>query len=313
MSRSRRLIKGIIREFIGDNCFQMAAALAYYTLFSLPALLGIALMIAGAVYGDDAARGEIQDQTAEFIGEEAAAQVETMIQSASLDSAGLSIATVIGLGALIFGATGAFYQLQQALNHIWAVQPDGRRGGVKAFVQKRALSLLIVLGLGLLLVLSLAASTFISAFGEHLARHLGSSAYQYFLMALNLSVSFGILTLLFALIFKVLPDANLAWRDVAAGAGVTAALFILGRELISLYLANANVASSFGAASSLALLIVWIYYSTLILLLGAEFTQVWSRVYGRPIHPSRGAVHVIHVHRPATAAEYEAHERAKDV
>ncbi|MCC6145793.1 MAG: YihY/virulence factor BrkB family protein [Candidatus Hydrogenedentes bacterium] len=312
MNRIKRLFKGIIREFLADNCFQMAAALAYYTIFSLPALLVIALMVASAVYGEQAARGEIDDQVRAYIGQEAAAQVQAMIKSARLDTAGFSIASVIGLAALIFGATGAFYQLQQALNRVWAVQPDGSQGGIWNFVQKRALSLSIVAILGLLLVASLVAGTMVSAFGDRFSGVMGSGVSQVALTLLNFGLSFLIIALFFGAIYKILPDADLAWRDVIAGALGTAALFILGKYLIGLYLARAGVTSSFGAASSLALLLVWIYYSSLILLLGAEFTQVWSRVYGRPIHPARGAVHVIQAVRPVTPAEYEAHERGKE-
>lgn len=312
MNKLKRLGQGTIREFLADNCFQMAAALAYYTIFSLPALLVIALMVASAVYGEQAARGEIDDQVRAYIGQDAAAQVQAMIKSARLDTAGFSLATAIGIGALIFGATGAFYQLQQALNRVWAVQPDGSQDGVWNFVQKRTLSLIVVAILGLLLVASLVAGAVISAFGDRFGTVMSSGISQLALTLLNLGVSFLIIAVFFGALYKILPDADLSWRDVTAGAVGTAALFILGKYVIGLYLANAGLTSSFGAASSLALILVWIYYSALILLLGAEFTQVWSRVYGRPIHPARGAVHVIHEARPATPAEYEAHERGKE-
>jgi membrane protein len=212
-----------------------------------------------------------------------------MVQSARRPDQG-RLAAIIGLGALLFGATGALSQLQASLNRVWGVKPDPQAGGLKQFVLKRILSLAMVLVIGFLLLVALVVTTAVSAVSE---RWLPGSWSRPLLLVANQGADFAVVTLLFAALFKVLPDAKISWRDVWVGAGATALLFVLGKFALGFYLGRSDIGSAFGVAGSLALILVWIYYSGLILLLGAEFTQVWARRYGTEIQPAAGAVRVV--------------------
>lgn len=288
------LLKQTFGEFIEDDCPSMAAALAYYTVFSLPALLVLVTLLLGTFVDTATIQREITTQIETLIGPDAAEEVQVMVEEASLstEESG-TMGLLMGLGLLIFGATGAFAQLQHALNRAWQVAPDPEAGGLKNFIMKRVLSLGMVVSISFLLLVSLVLSTLISALGGQLAPLLPDALSGVFLRILNVLVSLLLFGFLFGAVFKVLPDAEIGWRDVLVGAGVTAALFVLGKFLIGLYLGQSDPGSAFGAAGSLALILVWIYYSSMILLLGAEFTQVWARRFGDRIQPSPGAVRVI--------------------
>ncbi len=263
-----------------------SAALAFYTLFSMAPVLMVSVAIAGAVFGEEATRAEIQAQVRILAGEESAAVVRQVLDSAARPDL-TRLAGLVGAATLLFGATVVFGQLQQALNSVWGVEP--RPGSlVRNFLKKRLLSLGLVVVIGFLLLVSLVLSAGISAFGAYLQRLLAFPAV--FLDALDFGLFLAVLTVLFALMFRVLPDAVLAWRDVAVGAAVTALLFSIGKELIGLYLGRAGVASAYGVAGSLVLLLLWVYYSSMILLLGAGFTRVWSRRHRPPgVVPEPGA------------------------
>ncbi len=284
-----RLIKDTITEWNQDNVPLLAAALAYYTLFSLAPLLLIAIAIAGAVFGEEAAHGEIVGQIQGLVGREGAAAIEAMIQNAQKPGSGGTIATLISVAVLLFGASGVFGQLQTALNTIWEVKPQPGRG-VKSFMQARFLSFAMVLVIGFLLLVSLVLSTVLAALGHFFTGWIGD--YVVLGSLLNFLLSFAVITVLFAAIYKFLPDAEMPWKNLWVGAAVTALLFNIGKFLLGLYLGNSSVGSTYGAAGSLVVLLVWVFYSAQILLIGAEFTQVYSKYRGTPVQPSKHAVRV---------------------
>ncbi len=296
-------VKNTINEFLEDDCLTMAAALAYYTIFALPPLLVLVIMLAGTILDPKDFQGRLENQVSYLIGAQGTEQIKTMIANAHQPGTGGPVATVLGVAALLFGATGAFVQLQAALNQAWEVEPDPAGGGVRNFLTKRLLSFGMILALAFILMVSLVISTLVSAFGNAISSFLPSGMSSVFLEGLNLGLSLVALSLLFAGIFKFLPDAVISWTDVWIGAFTTAVLFVVGKLVIGLYLGNSNPVSAYGAAASLAVLFVWVYYSSMILLLGAEFTQVWARQYGTEIQPEPSAVRVVRERRYIKAGE----------
>lgn len=289
------MLKQTLKEFSEDHCTSMAAALAYYTVFSLPPLLLLIVTLAGFFLDPGQVQHAIQQQVGGLVGPSGAQQIQTMIENASQRVQGRSstLAVVLAVGGLLVGATGAFAQLQQTLNRAWQIAPDPEEGGVINFVGKRFLSLGMILGVAFLLLVSLVLSTAISALSGYLTQWLPVGIGEPLLFVVNASGSLLVITLLFATIFKVLPDARVAWKDVWVGAFGTALLFVMGKLLIGFYLGQSNPGEVFGAAGSLALILVWVYYSALIVFLGAEFTQVWARTKGTGIKPDEGAVRVV--------------------
>jgi len=280
-------------DFIEDDCQTQAAALSYYTIFSLPPLLLVLLMILGALVDPQEIRGQLETQIGALMGPTATEQVSSILSQLHQPGAAGLLPTIVGIGGLILGATGAFGQLQAALNRAWEVAPDPTQGGVRGFLVKRLFSFGMILSVAFLLLVSLVLSAALSAFSGTLGRMLPNGLSVTLLQVLNLTVSFVVITALFATIFKVLPDAKVAWRDVWVGAAVTALLFVVGKFLIGFYLGRSNPGQAFGAAGSLALLFAWVYYSAMILLFGAEFTQAWVERNGGSIAPQRGAVRVV--------------------
>jgi membrane protein len=288
-SEIRDLVVTTFSEWNEDKAPRLAAALSYYTIFSLAPLLLIAISIAGLVFGEDAARGAISTQLSNLLGEQGASAVEEMLAASSRRAGSGITATLLGLVTLLLGAAGVFGQLQGALNTIWGVEPKPGRG-IWGFIKDRFLAFTMVLGAGLLLLASLILSSVLSTFGGLL---LGANLAQPLIwQSINLVIQALVAFGLFAMIFKVLPDVEIAWRDVMLGAAITTLLFLLGRFLIDLYLSNTATGSTFGAAGSLVVLLVWIFFSAQILFLGAEFTQVYARRYGAQIKPSANAVAV---------------------
>jgi membrane protein len=286
------LVRDSGKNFMEDDCPTQAAALSYYTIFSLPPLLVLILMILGALLDPQDIRGQVETQIGALMGPSATEQVRTILQQAHQPGSGALLPTVLSLIALALGASGAFGQLQAALNRAWEVAPDPH-GGLKAFLLKRAFSFGMILSVAFLLLVSLVLTAALSAFGGALGGMLPDGVSATLLQVLNQVVSFAVVAGLFAAIFKVLPDAKVAWLDVWVGAVVTALLFVVGKFLIGYYLGRSNPGEAFGAAGSLAVMFVWIYYSSMILLLGAEFTQTWADRRGSGIVPQRGAVHVV--------------------
>lgn len=288
-----QVIVKTINEFRQDDCMQMAGALAFFTVFSLPPLLVLVITVAGLQFGEEAVQGRIESEISAVIGVEAAEQVQTMISNAgqSLAGDGGLMATMIGGVALLFGATTAFAQLQNALNRAWNVAPNPDRSGILNYLIKRVLSFGMILVTGFLLLVSLLMSAMLSAIGSGLI-NLAPWLPLQMSRIIDFSLSLLMITLLFAAIFRVLPDARIAWRDVWTGAFVTALLFVAGKMLIGVYIGHSDPGSTYGAAGSLVLVLLWIYLSSILLLLGAEFAQVWARRHGEEIRPSKGAVKV---------------------
>ena len=282
------VLKETYSEWSEDKASRLAAALAYYTAFSIAPLLLISIAVAGLVFGREAAQGQVSAQIQGAVGQDAAAMIETSLANSQDTGAG-TIAAIVGLATLIWSASNVFSQLQDALNTIWEVAPDPN-AGLLGTVKRRFLSMTMVLGIGFLLLVSLALSAAISVIGGLFEGLLPGGATVWQLV--NFGLSFAVVTLLFAAIYKVLPDVDIAWSDVWIGGAVTALLFSIGKLLIGLYLGYASVGSTFGAAGSLLVFLVWVYYSAQILFFGAEFTQVYARRYGSRIRPSEDAIGV---------------------
>lgn len=266
-----------------DNASRLAASLAYYTIFSLGPLLIIVIAVTGLFWQKEAVQSQVMSQVQNLVGAKGATFVSDLLTSASSPARGI-VATIVGIITLIFGALGVFNELHNALNTIWDVKEEETKGLVnviKKVIFSRLLSFTMILGIGFLLLVSLVISAGLSAVQQTMGNLFPFS--EFILQIINLVISIGVITVLFALIYKFLPDAEIAWRDVWLGAFVTALLFSLGKMLIGIYLGNSAIASSFGAAGSLVLLLVWIYYSAQILFFGAEFTQVYANKYGSKI------------------------------
>lgn len=279
-------------EYLSDGCPQMAAALAYYTIFSLPPLLIMLMMVLGAVIEPETVERLLTGQIGALLGPRGAAQVAQLLRNASGPDVG-GVATGVTVIGFLFGATASFAMLQAALNTAWEVGPDPKRGDVKNFLLKRVISLGMILAVGFLLLVSLTANSLLAAFGGALERFLPEGLSASLLRGMTLGLSLSVATLLFAAIFVYLPDATVRWRHALFGGVVTALLFTGGQWAIGAYIGRTDPGSAYGAAGSIAVLLLWIYYSALIVLLGAEFTQVWSRHSGTPIVPEQGAVRII--------------------
>ena len=281
------LVKETVSEWVDDRCARLGAALAFYSIFSIAPLLIIAIAIAGMVFGEEAARGEIVEQIGDTIGPPAAKAIEDMLAAAGSPE-GSVWATILGIAILLLAASGVFLQLQDALNTIWRVTPKPGRT-LANMVRERFLSFSVVFGAGFLLLVSLVVSAGLAALTKWLTPSAvpgGVLLWQ----AINFLISLGVITLLFAMIFKLLPDVNLSWRDVWFGAAATALLFSVGKFLIGLYLGQTTTSSAYGAAGSLVILLLWVYYSSQIVLLGAELTRVHLRRRGIVIEPRPNAV-----------------------
>lgn len=274
--RAKALVIDTVNGFIADDVLTRAAGIAYFTLFSIGPLAVIAIAVAGFVFGEEAARGSLAAQLDGLLGPRAAAAVQDMIRGTATSGSSL-LATAISLGTLLLTASGAFGALQSSLNAIWKTQAR-TSGTFSRLVKAKLAALGLVATTGFLLLTSLIASAALSALRDWISGLF--PGVQLVLQAVNFLLSFGIITALFAAIYKVLPDRQIAWRDVAVGAMVTALLFTVGKTAIGLYLGNSSVASAFGAAGALAVVLVWIYYSAVIFLAGAEFTRAWAGMTG---------------------------------
>lgn len=281
IGRLKQFFQQVFRDFSKDECPSMAAALAYAAIFSLPSVLLIVIYVAGLVLGPKAASGQIESKLSGAMGPQAAAQIQTMVNNVANNHAGGLVATVLGFAGLLLSATSILLQLQHCLNKAWKVRVIG--SGLKHFAMRRVRSTMLLVGAGVLAMASVAASSAISALEKVLSFPGAAQAGETI-------TSLTLFALVFAAILKVLPDVNLRWSDVWAGGVFIAVLFVIGKYLIAIYLAHAGKASVYGAAGSLALILLWTYYSALIFLLGVEFTQVWVRSRGRETLPKAGAV-----------------------
>ncbi len=281
----KALLKETYQQWKTDKASRLAAALSYYTIFSIAPLLIIVIAVAGMVFGQDAAEGKIVEQTEEMVGRDGAEIIQTMLENSNNMSSNV-LATVIGIVTLIIGATGVFGHLQESLNTIWGVEVI-EMGGILGMVKKRFFSFTLVIGIGFLLLMSLVISAGISALSKFADDWV--PGVDIGTQVINFVLSFGITTFLFGMMFRILPDVEIAWKDVWLGAAMTSLLFTIGKFLIGLYLGQSSAASTYGAAGSLVVLLIWIYYSAQIVLLGAEFTQVYADKYGSTIVPNKNA------------------------
>lgn len=272
-----RLLRDSVNAWIEDYAPSMGAALAFYTLFSIAPLLLIAISVAGLVFGEQAARGEIIDQLGGLVGAESAKTIESLLDSLNRPKAGI-VGTAVGLGALLIGATTVFGELQDAMNRIWRAPARPTGGGLWQLLRSRLLSFGLILGIGFLLLVSLVVSAALAALSKWWEPWFGGLVWLADI--LNFVVSFVFVTAMFAMIYKWIPRVKIAWHDVWIGSALTALLFTVGKWLIGLYIGRSGVASPFGAAASLVVLLLWVYYSAQIFLLGAEFTWVYAGRYG---------------------------------
>jgi membrane protein len=282
---AKSIVKKTYQEWSEDKSPKLAAALAYYTAFSIAPLLLLVIGIASLFFGQEAARGEILAQLGSLVGTSAAETISGVLDNLNKKGHGV-MATVVGGVTLLIGATGVFGELQDSLNRIWEVRPKPSRG-LWSYLKRRFLSLGMILVIGFLLLVSLVLTTAMSGAIKYLGDILPGADILW--QIATVVISFALVTVLFAAMFKVLPDAKMAWKDVFVGAIATAVLFTIGKTLIGLYLGRSSTASTFGAAGSFVVLLVWVYYSAQIVFFGAEFTQVYANEYGSGITPKEGA------------------------
>lgn len=281
------VFKNSLSGFSDDKVTKLSASLAYYTVFSMAPLLIIIIFLCGLLLGREAVEGKIYEQLAGFVGSDTAHQLQDIIKNASL--AGKSkVAVIVGSITLLVGATTVFAEIQDSINMIWGLKPKPKKGWL-LLIKNRFLSFSVIASLGFLLLVSLGVTTLIDGFSKRLKDYFPQVTIVVFYVV-NIAITLAVTTLIFGVIFKVLPDAKIKWKDVLAGAIATSLLFMLGKFGISFYISKSNIGSTYGAAGSLVVLLLWIYYTSMILYLGAEFTKAYSIKYGSEIHPNDYAV-----------------------
>jgi len=285
-----KLLHRTAEAFSDDNAFKLSASLSYYTIFALGPLLIIIISLAGIFYGRDAVRGEIYGQLNGLVGSDAALQIQQIIGSAQHTHA-TSIGAIIGIVLLIIGATGVFTEMQGSINFIWSVRAKPKKGWLK-YLGNRLLSFSLVLGLGFVLLVSLIINALLALLSGRLTRLFPHSTV-YLFQVINTLIILAVITGLFAVIYKVLPDAIISWKDALIGSAFTALLFLLGKFLIGFYLGRADLDITYGTAASIVILLTWVYYSSLILYFGAEFTKIYALHSGEGIRPKQTAVFII--------------------
>ena len=280
------VLKQTVREWSDDKAPRLGAALAYYTIFSIAPLFIIILAIAGLWFDKQSAQEQIFGQVGSLVGEQGAKAIAGMLQAADKPHQGI-VASALAVVTLLLGATGVFVQLQDALNTIWEVKPKPGRG-IMGFIRQRILSLAMVFGIGFLLLVSLVVSAGLAAAGKWFEGAMpgGEEVWH----AINFIVSFAVIAVLFTFMFKYLPDVKIAWRDVWLGGALTALLFTVGKFALGFYLGRSSVSSAYGAAGSLVIVLLWVYYSAQILFFGAEFTQVYANRFGKRLEPAENAM-----------------------
>lgn len=281
------LVKDTAVSWYEHEPLQSGAAISFYTIFSLPGLLVIVIAIAGLIFGEEAVTAKISSEVGTLIGGDAAEDIESIVARAREGGSGV-LASIIGIVTLLFGATGVFYQIQQDLNRIWEVKAEPKRAILKV-IRARVFSFGLVLAVGFILVVSLVVSAALSAASDWVSARLSESLLVLF-GVLDVAISIGLMGLLFAAIFKFLPDAKVRWREVWIGALVTSVLFTAAKFLLGLWLGSAQPGTTYGAAGTIVLIMLWVSYASVILLFGAEFTGVYAKRFGRKIEPARGAV-----------------------
>jgi membrane protein len=290
MLRFWRILKRAATEFINDNGMKFSASLSYYTIFSIGPVLIIIISLAGIFYGKEAVEGKIYYQLNGLVGSSAADQIQDIIQN--IEESQLSTSgAVVGIAVLLIGATGVFTEIQDSINYIWSVRAKPQKGWLKLLIN-RLLSFSLIISFGFVLLVSLIIHAMVDILHERLM-HFFDEGTVYVFLVINYVILFAIISTLFAIIFKVLPDAKIHWKDAFVGAGFTAALFLIGKFLISLYISQSDIGITYGAAASIVLILLWVYYSSIILYFGAEFTKVYALSYGSGIEPDKTAVFIV--------------------
>jgi membrane protein len=278
-----RILKDAANGFSADKCMKLSSALAYSTIFSLPPMLLLIIILGGSLYGKDAVQGTIFTELKDYVGSTAALQIQDVIKGLQAQRNSLA-ATIIGSIALVIGSTGIFVEIQDSLNMIWGVRPRAKKGLIK-FVLNRVMSFSLIIGLGFLLIVSLIINALLLALGSKLVQWFPNLSIT-ILSFINSAVIFFVISFLFSVIFKMLPDVKIRWKQVWPGSLVTAALFLIGKFLIGIYISQNRTASLYGAASSIIVLLLWIYFSAAILYFGAEFTRAYIEWHGKRIVPN---------------------------
>ncbi len=284
------ILKRSAQSFSDDNGMKLSASLSYYTIFSIAPFLLVVIAIAGYAFGREAVEGKVYYEIKSLIGQDAALQVQNIIANIQLKDKGVW-GTIIGTAILILGATGVFTEIQGSINYIWSLKSKPKKGWLKLIINQ-LISFSLVAGIGFILLASLLLNSLMDVFYARLQNLLSHTSVNV-IYILNILLIFGVTTLLFTLIFKVLPDARIRWKDSIAGASFTAFLFIIGKFLIGLYIGNSRLGATYGTAASILIILVWIYYTSIILYFGAEFTKVYSREIGCSIEPNDDAVYII--------------------
>jgi len=290
IKKAINLFKDVGAEFISDNGIKLSASLSYYTIFSLAPLLIIVMSLAGMFYGDEAVQGKIFWQINNLVGDAAAKQIQEIIQNIQ-KSEHTKAGAIFGFVALFIGATGVFTEIQDSINYIWSIKAKPKRGWLKLIIN-RLLSFSLVISFGFILLVSLFVNALMDLLSDSLKVYF-QDAMVYLFYVLNIVIIFVIIATLFAIIFKVLPDAKIRWKDAFVGSFFTAFLFILGKFLIGFYIGSANFGVTYGAAASVIIILLWVYYSSIILFFGAEFTQVYAVQYGGGVTPYNNAVFIV--------------------
>ena len=303
------VLKNSFRGFVTDKVPKLSGSLSYYMIFSMGPLLLIIITFSSIFFRREAIEGGIYQQLESFTGSDTAIQLQQIIKNASL-SGKTTIATIIGIITLVIGATSVFAEMQDSINMIWGVKAKPKKNWLK-FVKDRVMSFSIIISLSFLLLVSLGISALIESFGHYLKERFPDVTINIFYMV-NLLITIAITSFIFGIVFKVLPDAEIRWKDVLAGALVTTILFLLGKFGISFYISKTSVGSTYGPAGSLIILVVWIYYSSMILYFGAEFTKYYALQYGAPILPSKFAVTVEQVETEKGKISIQQNEQVKD-
>lgn len=284
------VLKTAATDFMDDQGMKLSAALSYYTIFSLAPMLLVMITVLSVFFGRDAIQGQVFGQISGLVGADAAIQLQDILKNAELSNKS-GVAAAIGIGTLLIGATGVFAEIQSSINYIWSIEARPEKGWLK-YLKTRLISFSLILALGFLLIVTLGVNALVDLLSAQLEKYFSEASIIFFYI-LNVAIALAIITILFAVIFKILPDGKLRWKECFVGAGFTAVLFGAGKFLISFYIGQSDLGATYGASASIIILLSWVYYSSIILYFGAEFTKVYANSDGTHIIPSEHAVRIV--------------------